>query len=57
MNQSKVDEEESSELVELAKLVNVFLNIGTVSTAKKSALVRFVFAFGVIFKSTVADKG
>ena len=42
MNQSKVDEEESSELVELAKLVNVFLNISTVSTAKKASLVRFV---------------
>ena len=42
MNQSKVDEEESSELVELAKLVNVFLNISTVSTVKKASLVRFV---------------
>ena len=42
MNQSKVDEEESSELVELAKLVNVFLNISTVSAAKKASLVRFV---------------
>jgi hypothetical protein len=47
MNQSKVDEEETSELLELAKLINIFLTINTVTATKKAVLVRsgiFLFA-------------
>jgi len=40
MNQSKVDEEETSELLELAKLINIFLTINTVTATKKAVLVR-----------------
>ncbi len=39
INQSKKDEEETSELLELAKLVNIFLTMATVTPAKKSSLV------------------
>ena len=41
MNQTKGDEEEMSELIELAKLVQIFLTIETVTPAKKSQLVRY----------------
>lgn len=39
LNQSRKDEEETSELLELAKLVNIFLTMATVTLAKKSSLV------------------
>ena len=41
MNQTKGDEEEMSELIDLAKLVQIFLTIETVTPAKKSQLVRY----------------
>ena len=41
MNQTKGDEEEMSELIELAKLVQIYLTIETVTPAKKSQLVRY----------------
>ncbi len=40
MNQSKTDEEETSELIELAKIVNIFLTMNTDTQTKKSQLVR-----------------
>ena len=40
MNQSKTDEEETSELIELAKIVNIFLTMDTDSQTKKSQLVK-----------------
>ena len=40
MNLKKEDEEETSELLDLAKLVNILLNINTVTVIKKSQLVR-----------------
>ena len=39
INQSRKDEEEISELLELAKLVNIFLTMATATPAKKSSLV------------------
>ena len=40
INLKKEDEEETSELLDLAKLVNILLNINTVTVIKKSQLVR-----------------
>jgi hypothetical protein len=40
MNQPKPDEEETAELLDLAKLLAIFLTVATVTPAKKTQLVR-----------------